>query len=428
MADSSRPIAPYLPPEITFRILHFVEPEHENWSKPVKEHKLFSNFTTINSGWHQSALKRLFEGINIGTLEKLSTFTLVPPEQLLLILSITFNITNDVPTSDDAHNLFLLLKSVSNLKFLSFSKPVVTRFNSEDEAAMRLIPLLPKLITFKLQTRTKSYDRIFYDPIFVTAPDLVNLSFNATSRYEYQGVRWSPKDFSSLRTLSINHPCILAGRVWRESLKTFTGLEFLSVDVKEYPNMMQFGHPTKDLTKALGHSLKTLKQKGIFFGPDVYSDLISVSSFELHRSPPPEFEHGRFGLMPAVTTLSLGALVATILPITSFPKLETLAISMFLTPYDLSQLPRMLSNLIIGAIRVPYLLQSMENLEAGMISFETLGLGNQCVLESNGRVLELQVGLLEDEDVKNRCEELGIKVIQLKRKGESAPTFATAHH
>ena len=116
MIDSTRPVAPYLPAEITSQILDYIHPTSE------KEPCGFVSLSRVGAGWRMYGQSRLFETIKINNLRQRQKLVSIVGSPLLNhTKSLHFQLR--VIHEDSSHLLSLLLKSTMNLNLLSLDIP-----------------------------------------------------------------------------------------------------------------------------------------------------------------------------------------------------------------------------------------------------------------------------------------------------------------
>lgn len=230
---------PFIPPEIVARILHFIEisrlnPPHQG--RPATRHQELGPVALINRDWRLESQKLLFESIKLTSSKRIRVRN--PPTSLYgFIKSLEVNYSESSNPAKDAQLIFQILLAAP-LKFLSSStKPPFTSFGPADMIIMESSPILAHLTTLHLATTEESWNRILFDSIISSAPNIevLHLGFG---RYgpvmNHQGPLWNSKP-SKLQKLMVEDASVLEGNVF--DISTFEGLESLVYLGKESMNL-----------------------------------------------------------------------------------------------------------------------------------------------------------------------------------------------
>ena len=421
MIDSTRPVAPFLPPEIISKVLQFFHPEHKDWSIVAKNNQEFSPLVNISREWRVEGTKRLFEGIEITTSKELSEFVnSLEYGAGDFMQSLDIFLDQEESTMVNVHHLFQILLLAPNLKHFGLHLEAAIYLSPEEGRHLRSSLLLPKMITLKLWSDcdAKEWNRSLFDPLIaISYNTLVNLSLRARNKYE--GPKWTPVTFPALEKLSVVYGGVLEGNIW--GVSSFAGLKALKFMFPE--SMRNLSKSELPFFKVVGPTLIEFISTRITIPISFYPlltvlDRVSVICTDRSNKNIP--------LPPSITLLSFQCYEKDPFPVPflTLPNLQFLSFSHSYEPCDLSLLLALkapLKVLSISTMTQAHLIESLENLVIGNIPFDQLRLGKDLqqnyneILDEGNRDQEAELAVLprlsEDEEVKTRCKELGIDMI-----------------
>ena len=123
MADSTRPVAPILPPEIINRIIHFIRLAFSEEPSELPQCLQCAPLSLISQNWRYTAQKRLFHIIHITTTAKLPLILAAVQNGMGDLVKILWIDLSNLPQDSELDpQLFrFLLQSMPNLHLLSIS-------------------------------------------------------------------------------------------------------------------------------------------------------------------------------------------------------------------------------------------------------------------------------------------------------------------